>query len=93
MMIHQTISVGRSLFRLPASWGTSTRSGVKHPFPVLLKFHAIEAMFGVALIAGIIGGSVSLYLLPIAASLTLAPILSHLSATDLGDLTSGPCLF
>ncbi|WP_371171678.1 glucans biosynthesis glucosyltransferase MdoH [Aliiroseovarius sp. 2305UL8-7] len=90
LMIHQTISVGRSLFRLPTRWGTSTRPGVKRPLRVLLKFHAIETVFGLALSAGIASGFVSPYLLPIAASLTLAPLLSYLSAVDLGDLTSGP---
>ena len=85
LMVHQTISVGRSLFRFPAYWGRASRPGTMHPWEFLIRFHAVETILGFVMAASILSGTVSVNLLPIAASLALAPILSYLSAIDFAD--------
>ena len=82
MMIHQTIGVCRSIFRLPPQWGTPVRQGENHSFRTLLRFHAVETILGVVLVSGITSGALSLWLSPIAFSLALAPMISHFSTFD-----------
>ena len=48
-----------------------------------MKFHALETLSGVLLVVGMIGGLVSLWLLPIAVSLICAVPLSLLSGLGL----------
>ena len=83
MMIHQTIGVGRSIFRLPPHWGTPVRQGEKHSLKTLIQFHVIEIVLGFVLASGIALGSLSIWLSPIAFSLALAPVISHFSRFDL----------
>ncbi len=83
MMVQQTVAVMRSLLGLRAQWTPQQRQGGKYALPVLFKFHLLETVSGVMLVAGMAPGLVSLWLLPIAFSLVCAVPLSALSGVNL----------
>jgi membrane glycosyltransferase len=55
----------------------------------LISFHWVETVFGLMLVAGLVAGLISLWLLPIVFSLVLAVPLSALSAVQLGRAPAG----
>ncbi|MEO0400921.1 MAG: glucans biosynthesis glucosyltransferase MdoH [Pseudomonadota bacterium] len=89
MMIQQTRAVLRALLRHGAGWQPQQRGSHAYPLRTLLAFHWVETVVGVLLLAGLLAGLVSWWLVPIMASLVLAVPLSALSARTLnGPITS-----
>ncbi|MCB1339998.1 MAG: glucans biosynthesis glucosyltransferase MdoH [Pseudooceanicola sp.] len=84
LMVQQMIAVFRTLLGLQKGWSPQARDGGHYGLATLLKCHLIETVSGTALVAGMIAGLVSLWLLPIAVSLVLAVPLSALSGRSLG---------
>jgi membrane glycosyltransferase len=83
LMVQQTIAVIRSLVGYSENWNPQKRRGGKYSFATLIKFHLTELILGFALLAGMAAGLVSLWLLPIALSLSGAVLLSALSGVNL----------
>jgi membrane glycosyltransferase len=83
LMVQQTIAVLRSLVGYSEKWEPQKRRGGKYPVSTLIKFHLVELIAGSALLAGMVAGLVSLWLLPIAISLSGAVLLSSLSGVNL----------
>lgn len=86
LMIQQTRAVVHSVFRRSSGWAPQQRGVQSYPLRALLAFHWVETMLGFLLLAGLITGLVSWWLLPIVASLVLAVPLSALSALNLRRL-------
>ncbi|WP_232820723.1 glucans biosynthesis glucosyltransferase MdoH [Thalassobius sp. I31.1] len=82
MMVQQTVAVLRTAVGLREQWTPQRREAGSYPLMTLVKFHLLETLCGTALMAGIIGGLVSLWLLPIAISLCFAVPLSALSGLN-----------
>jgi membrane glycosyltransferase len=80
MMVQQTQAVLRTALGRPMDWRSQHRGANSYPPRDLLRFHWLETLLGVILTLGLLSGLVSLWLLPIAASLLLAVPLSALSA-------------
>lgn len=85
MMVQQTIAVVRTAIGFQERWTPQRRRGGRYSLAVMLKFHAVETVIGLLLIAGMIEGLVTLWLLPIAVSLAGAVLLSALSGVNLGN--------
>jgi len=83
LMIQQTIAVLRSLVGIHDNWEPQKRRGGKYSVGTLIKFHIVEQIFGFALLLGMVAGIVSLWLLPIAISLSGAVMLSGISGVNL----------
>ncbi len=84
MMIQQTKAVLRAIFTRSEPWTPQQRNARGYPLWTLVKFHWVETLFGLLLLAGLMAGLVSLWLLPIMASLVLAVPLSALSGVAVG---------
>ena len=80
MMIQQTKAVARAALTRSEPWSPQRRDVQRYGWGTLAKFHWMETVLGCVLAAGLASGLVSLWLLPIAASLLLAVPLSALSA-------------
>ena len=85
MMIQQTKSVLRAIFTRSNGWSPQSRKTQAYPLRTLLGFHWLETIAGLLLLAGLLAGLVSLWLLPIMLSLLLAVPLSAASALPLGS--------
>lgn len=85
LMIQQTRAVLRAMFGRADAWATQSRTAAAYPLRTLVRFHWVESILGFVLLAGLVSGLVSLWLLPIAASLCLAIPLSALSALPLSN--------
>ena len=72
LMVQQMIAVFRTLLGLQRGWSPQARNGGQYGLGTLMLAHAVETLSGLALWAGIAGGVVSLWLIPIALSLSLA---------------------
>lgn len=90
MMVQQTRAVLRSLTGRNQAWVPQQRSAQAYPLSALIKFHWVETVIGLLLLAGLIAGLVSWWLLPIMVSLVLAVPLSALSAVNLEALAPAP---
>lgn len=84
MMVQQTIAVIRTTIGYQETWTPQQRRGGQYSVLVMLKFHFVETIMGVLMIAGMSQGLVTLWLLPIAVSLIGAVPLSALSGVNLG---------
>lgn len=84
MMVQQSIAVLRTAVGYQETWTPQQRRGGKYSLPVMLKFHIVETFVGAMMIAGMMQGLVTLWLLPIAISLFGAVALSALSGVNLG---------
>ncbi len=80
LMVQQTRAVLRTCLGTSLNWGAQNRNATHYPLRSLLRFHWVETALGIVLTAGLLSGLVSLWLIPIAASLLLAVPLSALSA-------------
>ena len=85
MMIQQTGAVLRALTGRNAGWNPQRRGGRAYPLRTLLAFHWAETVLGLILLAGLLSGLVSLWLLSIVISLTCAIPLSALSSLPLSE--------
>ncbi|WP_122075462.1 glucans biosynthesis glucosyltransferase MdoH [Pseudophaeobacter sp. EL27] len=89
LMVQQMIAVFRTTFGLQRGWSPQAREGGRYGLGTLLSCHALETLSGLALWGGIVGGLVSLWLVPIALSLVLAVPLSALSGRRAGNSKTG----
>ncbi|TMM51650.1 glucans biosynthesis glucosyltransferase MdoH [Sulfitobacter sabulilitoris] len=89
LMIQQTRAVLRSLSGRPDPWTPQARTARAYPLRTLAAFHWVETLLGLLLLAGLVSGLVSLWLIPIVGSLCLAVPLSALSAVDLSRGMAG----
>ncbi|MEM6305335.1 MAG: glucans biosynthesis glucosyltransferase MdoH [Pseudomonadota bacterium] len=83
MMIQQTRAVLRASLTRSEPWAPQQRSARGFSLATLCKFHWVETITGLILLAGLASGLVSLWLIPIVFSLVLAVPLSALSAFNL----------
>ena len=83
LMVQQMIAVFRTVLGLQKGWTPQARTGGQYGFRTLMICHALESVSGIALFVGILGGFVSLWLLPIAVSLAMAVPLSALSGVTI----------
>lgn len=83
LMVQQTIAVVKTIVGLKVDWSPQTRAGGHYSLWSLVKFHLLETTAGAAMIAGMVAGIVSFWLLPIAISLAFAVPLSALSGLRL----------
>lgn len=83
LMIQQTRAVIRALLGRSDAWAAQSRHAAAYPWRTLIRFHWAETVFGLLLLIGLGAGLISLWLIPIAASLCLAVPLSALSAVPL----------
>lgn len=79
MMIQQTKAVLRALTSNSEAWASQSRTARQHSWATLFKFHWVEMVLGLVLLSGLLAGLISLWLMPIMASLVLAVPLSALS--------------
>ena len=84
LMVQQMIAVFRTAFGLQNGWSPQARAGGDYGLKTVAICHALETVSGTALVAGMIAGVVSPWLLPIAISLVLAIPLSMLSGRTFG---------
>jgi membrane glycosyltransferase len=83
LMIQQTKAVLRAMCSRTEPWAPQQRSAQRYPLAVLVKFHWGESVLGLVLFAGLWAGLISLWLVPIVASLVMAVPLSALSGLDI----------
>ena len=83
LMIQQTKAVFSALLSRNEPWAPQQRDGRGYPLAMLIKFHWIETLLGLLLLAGLIAGLISLWLLPIMFSLVSSVPLSALSALNI----------
>ncbi|KUJ86201.1 glucosyl transferase family 2 [Ruegeria marisrubri] len=84
LMVQQMIAVFRTVLGVQRGWAPQARDGGHYSLRTLIICHALETVSGLALSAGILAGLVSVWLAPIAISLTLAVPLSALSGVSAG---------
>ena len=89
MMIQQTRAVLRTALGKTQGWTPQQRTAQAYPLRTLIRFHWLETLLGLALLAGLWSGLVSLWLIPIMTSLCLAVPLSALSAVPLSERLPG----
>lgn len=89
LMVQQMIAVFRVLLGLQKGWAPQAREGGRYGLGTLVICHALETVSGAVLMAGILFGLVSPWLLPIAISLTLAIPLSAISGLSISGLAHG----
>ncbi|WP_411232871.1 glucans biosynthesis glucosyltransferase MdoH [Marivita sp. S0852] len=90
LMVQQTIAVVHACGGKSGTWVPQNRGARAYSWPQILRFHWIETMCGTAMCLGIAIGPVSLWLLPIAISLSLAAPLSKLSAVRISARVPKP---
>jgi membrane glycosyltransferase len=83
LMVQQSIAVARTWIGYTESWTPQARQGGRYPLLTVMKFHAVETVVGVLLLAGTFEGIITLWLLPIALSLAFAVPLSIVSGAKL----------
>ena len=83
MMVQQTIAVLRTTIGFQERWTPQQRRGGHYSLWVIIKFHALETVMGLLLLAGMTQGLVTLWLLPIAISFAGAVLLSAISGINL----------
>lgn len=86
LMIQQSRAVFRAFAGRSDAWAAQARTAHSYPLHTLLKFHWMETVLGLLLLVGLMSGLVSLWLIPIAASLALAVPLSAFSAVPVASL-------
>ncbi len=82
LMVQQMIAVFRTVLGVQKGWTPQARDGGTYGLRTLIVCHALETISGFALSAGILAGLVSVWLAPIAISLTFAVPLSALSGVS-----------
>ncbi|MCR9125878.1 MAG: glucans biosynthesis glucosyltransferase MdoH [Rhodobacteraceae bacterium] len=86
LMVQQMIAVLRALMGLQQGWDAQAREGGSYRLGTLARAHFVETISGLALLAGLVSGLVTLWLLPIAISLAAAIPLSAVSGLSLARL-------
>ncbi len=88
MMVQHTIATTNAILGKTPSWSPQNRGAQGHSWGQTLRFHWVETLFGLLLLAGIVFAGVSLLILPIAISLAAAVPLSKLSSLPVIDAGS-----
>ncbi len=83
LMIQQTKAVLGAMFSGSEPWAPQKRDARGYPLKTLIKFHWVETLFGLLLLAGLIAGLISFWLVPIVFSLVLSVPLSALSSVNI----------
>jgi len=83
LMVQQTVAVARTALGYKERWTPQSRGGGRYGVLTVAKFHGLETVAGLLLMAGLYEGLVTLWLLPIAVSLAFAVPLSMLSGAKL----------
>ena len=86
LMVQQTIAVGHAVMGRRNQWLPQSRNIAQYGWGQLCRFHAAETVIGVLMAVGIFYGILSVWLLPVAFSLTLAIPMSWLSAVRVNKL-------
>ncbi|MEM8592495.1 MAG: glucans biosynthesis glucosyltransferase MdoH [Pseudomonadota bacterium] len=89
MMVQQTIAVLRAFAGRKAAWTPQNRSAAGYSWAQVFRFHLVELVLGALLTWGILSTVISLWLVPIAISLILAPALSKLSGWQVSNRRLG----
>ncbi|AXI47718.1 glucans biosynthesis glucosyltransferase MdoH [Sulfitobacter sp. SK012] len=89
LMIQQTKAVLRATFGQAEAWAPQSREARSHSWRELLAFHWFETVFGLILLSGLMAGLISLWLVPIVASLVLSVPLSALSGVEIARVMPG----
>ncbi|MEP2532425.1 glucans biosynthesis glucosyltransferase MdoH [Shimia sp.] len=85
LMIQQTIAVARALMGIGGTWMPQVRNNRGYSWRAMFRFHILETLLGVGLVYGMWADMVSLWLMPVAASLVFAAPLSKLSSWRVKD--------
>lgn len=85
MMVQHTLATFHALFSRGNGWAPQNRGGDGYGWLATLRFHWIETVFGLILLAGVAYMEISLLILPIAVSLAAAVPLSKLSAVPVAN--------
>ena len=85
IMVQHTKATFRALSGRRMQWITQRRGEGSYGWGATLRFHWLETLLGVLLMTGILAGSVSVLILPIAVSLVTAVFLSKLSSVPVAD--------
>ncbi len=72
LMVQHVTAVGRTVLGMDAGWAPQNRSDTHYGWLTLIRFHWLETTTGIILMAGLLAGIVSFWLIPIAASLICA---------------------
>ncbi len=87
LMIQQTLAVARAALGVRQGWSVQNRQRADLSIRDLARFHRVETALGLILIAGILAGTVSPWLLAVALPLALAVPLSLQAAAPSEFLT------
>jgi len=87
MMVQHVMGLLRTAFNRDTGWAPQNRNGTRLSLVTLLRFHWVETLAGTLLSVGMGLGVVSLWLLPIAISLTLAAPISGVVSAPLKTFT------
>ncbi|NKB50861.1 MAG: glucans biosynthesis glucosyltransferase MdoH [Rhizobiaceae bacterium] len=83
LMVQHVSAVTRTVLGRDTGWTPQNRGGNTYSFAMLARFHWLETVVGLLLVIGISAGIVSLWLVPIAASLASSIFISHLFSKNL----------
>lgn len=86
LMVQQTQAVMRALLGKPNAWTPQSRGTTHYDWSTVLRFHWLETVLGAGMVYGMAAGLLSLWLLPVATSLALAPVLSWASSLKVDEL-------
>ena len=86
MMVQHTRATIDALLGRKMVWAPQNRSGRGYGWGTTLRFHWLETVLGSALVWGILSGTVSVFILPIAVSLAVSTVLSKLSAMPISRI-------
>lgn len=84
-MVQHTIATLYAVTGRSSGWAPQNRQGTKYRLVDVLRFHRVETLCGIAILAGVASGQVSALILPIGVSLAGAVPLSLLSALPIAN--------
>ncbi|WP_424970852.1 glucans biosynthesis glucosyltransferase MdoH [Dinoroseobacter sp. S76] len=87
-MIQHTIATARALVGWSSGWTPQNRTNVSYGWMETLRFHWVETVLGLVLLAGVVAGQISALILLVAVSLAGAVPLSKLSGMRVANATS-----
>jgi membrane glycosyltransferase len=88
LMVQQVLSVISAIVSARDIWAPQRRGGSSQSWGTLARFHALETIIGVVALVGIVLGTVTIWLAPIALSLMFAVPLSWISSHRTGFLAT-----
>ncbi|MHA6324214.1 glucans biosynthesis glucosyltransferase MdoH [Roseivivax sp. CAU 1753] len=85
LMVQQSVAVLRALLGRANPWAPQARGTQHYGWGTLLRFHWLETVLGLGMVAGMVAGVLSLWLAPVALSLVAAPMLSRMSSLPVAE--------